>query len=428
VNLLISGQIDANSTIMIRRSIIDRATRAVPFLGFDSDPYLAVVDGQPTWIWDAYTTTTEYPYSQAIDLGQATGGGPQTVPSGVTVNYLRNSVKVTVDAYDGTVTYYADLDEPIVQAWDNAFPDLFENIDTAPASLREHFRYPENLFQVQATQFARYHVQDPTRFFNRQDFWQVADDPTNLPTDTTTTVDEPLPDLRPYYLLLQLPGDTAERFQLVVPFVPAVGETQAGAVPNMVAWMAANSDPEGYGDVVALTLPAGRNVDSPALVFSRIRADTRFAADQTLLSQQGSRVIFGDLLVIPVGDAFLYVLPVYVRSTQGSAVPELKRVVVVNGVTVGLGNTFADALDSAVLGGEAPPPPPDGEPTPPDGPQDLEGLLAEALDHFAAAERALREGDLATYERELALAQDLVEQAQTLLTDQTAPTEPSPSP
>jgi uncharacterized membrane protein (UPF0182 family) len=418
VNLLISGQIGSDSRIMIHRDIADRATRAVPFLSFDSDPYLAVVDGQPTWIWDAYTTSTEYPYSQEVDLSEATGG----VAQGVVANYLRNSVKATVDAYDGSVTYWADLDEPIILAWSRAFPGLFEDIDTAPPPLQAHFRYPENLFQVQSQQFANYHVVDATRFYNKQDFWQVPDDPTQEAFDTegqvATPSDQPLPDLRPYYLILQVPGDSAERFQLVVPFVPGQAVSGSGGVPNMVAWMAANSDPEEYGKLVALTLPAGQNVDSPGLALSRIRADVEFSTQQTLLGRAGSRLIPGDLLVIPVGDGFLYVLPVFVRSTQRAAVPELKLVVVVNGGEVGVASTFAGALDQAVLGAEEPAPP--GEEPPPPGEEppvadDVRSLLSEALTHFAAAEEALRTGDLATYERELELAQGLVEQAQALV-------------
>ena len=416
VNLLISGQIDSDSRILIHRDIDDRARRAVPFLSFDSDPYLAVVDGQPTWIWDAYTTSTEYPYSQEIDLSEATGG----VAQGVVANYLRNSVKATVDAYNGSVTYWADLDEPIILAWSRAFPGLFEDIDAAPPLLQAHFRYPENLFQVQSQQFANYHVRDATRFYNKQDFWQVPDDPTQEAFDTegqvATPSNEPLPDLRPYYLILQVPGDSAERFQLVVPFVPGQAVSGSGGVPNLVAWMAANSDPEGYGELVALTLPAGQNVDSPGLALSRIRADVEFSTQQTLLGRAGSRLIPGDLLVIPVGEGFLYVLPVFVRSTQRSAVPELKLVVVVNGGEVGVASTFAGALDQAVLGADEPAPP--GEEPPGEEPpvaDDVRSLLSEALTHFAAAEEALRTGDLATYERELELAQGLVEQAQALV-------------
>jgi uncharacterized membrane protein (UPF0182 family) len=417
VNLLISGQIDADSRILIHRGIDDRVQRPVPFLSFDSDPYLAVVDGRPTWIWDAYTTSTEYPYSQSIDLGEATGGDA----TGFVANYIRNSVKATVDAYDGTVTYWADLDEPIIRAWARAFPTLFTDIDEASTSLVEHFRYPENLFQVQSTQFANYHVEDAARFYNKQDFWQIPDDPTQeaepLEGQTATSSDVPLPDVRPYYLLLQVPGDSTERFQLVVPFVPGQAASSTGAVPNMVAWMAANSDPEGYGDLVALTLPTGQNVDSPGLVLSKIKADAGFSTQQTLLGRGGSKLILGDLLVIPIGDGFLYVEPVFVRSTQRSAVPELQLVVVVNGDTVGLGSTFAEALDQAVVGGEEPPPPgqepPPGE-EPPAG-DGVRSLLSEALGHFAAAEEALREGDLATYQRELDLARDLVEEAQALI-------------
>lgn len=407
-NLLISGQIDAESRILINRSIQARAADPLPFLTYDDDPYMAVTSEGYVWIWDAYTTTNGYPYSQSVDLAESTAGllGSQQV------NYMRNSVKAVVDAYDGSVTYYADLNEPIMQVWNRAFPGVFTPIEEAPPEIRSHFRYPENLFQTQAFHFANYHVEDPAAFYRKQDFWEIPNDPTvtsssaidgSLPSPTAA----PTKKLQPNYLLMKLPGEDVERFHLVIPFQPE-------ARLNMVGWMAANSDPEGYGDLVAFTFPSGRDAEGPGLVFSRINSDKDFSEARTLLGQGGSEVQFGDLLTIPIGDSILYVLPMYVRARQEAAVPELKLVMVVNGSSVSVATSLPLALQEATgatTGGE--PPPPDGGGGTVD--QEVQQLLTQAVDHFAAAEAALRNGDLATYQSELELAQAMVERANELL-------------
>ena len=407
VNLLISGQITAESRIMLYRDIQARATKAVPFLTFDSDPYLAIVEGKPVWIWDAYTSTDQYPYSESVNLSEATDG---LLPGSTgDVNYIRNSVKVVVDAYSGTLTYYADDGpdgDPIVRAWGEAFPDLFTSMDLAPQELREHFRYPENLFQTQATQFANYHVTDTQVFYQKQDFWQIPEDPTTAQeaiADGTAVVNRRI---RPYYLLLKTPGDSMERFQLVLPLVPQ-------GRPNLVSWMAADSDPENYGQMVAFTFPSGANVEGPAQIFSRINQNPQFSAERSLLDQGGSTVQFGDLLVIPLNDAFLWVQPVYVRAAQTQAVPELKRVVVVNGTAVGVGSTLSDAL-AASIEGQIPEGGGGGGTPTGSVSQQVAALLDEALRHFALADAALKAGDLATYQDELSQAQDLVKQANDL--------------
>jgi uncharacterized membrane protein (UPF0182 family) len=400
INLLLSNQITGQSRLMIYRDVTERASKAVPFLQFDKDPYLAIVDGQPEWILDAYTTTQEYPYSQSVSEFAATNG-----LIGGEVNYIRNSVKVTVNAYDGTVTYYADLSEPIISVWSRAFPGLFTPMADAPQSLLDHFRYPENLLQIQAYQYANYHVTDPVAFYYRSDFWQVSPDPTMTSTDGTA------PPMRPYYQLLRLPGATTEQFQLVLPFVPA-------GRANMVAWMAATWDEGDVGTTTVFQLPEGSTVEGPQQVFSRMNNDPTFSSLRTLLGQQGSEIKFGDFLVIPVDDSFLYVLPVYVEATSGGGVqiPELKRVIVVNGSggDVSIDTSLQVALAAATSGSVQPPgggnePPPTGTTE-----QQIQDLLDRALRHFQAADVALTNGDLATYQRELAKAQELVQQAQQL--------------
>ncbi len=421
VNLLISGLIDGDSRIMINRSIYERVPKVAPFLKFDGDPYSAVVDGRLVWIWDAYTTTDEYPYSDPVALEDVVSQQPGTPPLSGEVNYIRNSVKVVVDAYSGAMTYYVtDPDDPIIRVWRNAFPSLFTSVDEASPELLSHFRYPENLFQVQTAQYASYHVVDPDVFYGQQDFWQVPEDPT-----ITSQTGAPVL-MRPYYLLIRAPGETDESFVLIQPFTPQGRQ-------NMVAWMAVNCDwGEAFGDVLVYQFPTGQNIDGPTQVFSRINQDARFSSERTLLSQGGSDVLFGDLLVIPIDDGLLYVQPVYVRSAQANAIPELKRVLVVNGDEIGIGTTLREALADS-LPGEGVEPPPDGEEPPPTGDleQQIRALLAEAAGHFEAADAALRAGDLATYQDEIEAAQEAVNQANALaaqLSGAEPTVTPTPSP
>ena len=408
VNLLISGLIDADSRILINRHLSERVPKAAPFLQFDSDPYAAVVEGRLVWIWDAYTTSNQYPYSQPVDLGDPTVASPPEDPAAPRLsgeaNYIRNSVKVVVDAYEGSMTYYVtDPDDPIIQVWQRVFPELFTPASEASAELAAHFRYPENLFQVQADRFTNYHVTNADVFYGKQDFWQVPDDP----AAEAGAGEAPM---RPYYVLMRLPGETEDTFSLVLPFTPAGRQ-------NMVAWMAAKSDPgEQYGSLISYEFPSGRNVDGPTQVFARINQDARFSSERTLLSQSGSEVKFGDFIVFPIGDGILYVQPVYVQAKQENSIPELKRILVVNGTQIGFGSTLSEALADSI--GEVVPPPDDGgNPPPPQGSIDeqVAALLQQASDHFAAADVALREGDLATYQTEVEAAQAAIAQARDLI-------------
>jgi uncharacterized protein len=432
VNLLISDLIHDDSRIMIYRDITQRVPKAAPFLQFDNDPYTAIVDGRLVWIWDAYTSTNQYPYSDFVDLADVAASANQATSVGGDINYLRNSVKVVVDAFTGKMTYYvADPNDPIIEAWSAAFPTMFTPISQAPQSVLDHFRYPENLFQVQAFQYTNYHVTNPDVFYGKQDFWALPIDPT---VTTATGAPGGQAFMRPYYVLMRLPGETDESFVLILPFTPLDRQ-------NMVAWIAAKSDPgPDYGDIISFQFPSGVNVDGPTQVFSRINQDARFSAERTLLGQGGSTVVFGDLLIIPLQDSLLYVQPVYVKSNQENAIPELKRVVVVNGSAIGIGNSLRLALNDSIAGGL----PPEGEGgggQPPQGSleQQIQALLDTAAQHFAAADAALRASDLATYQKEIAAAQAATERAQQLIaqllgaqgpgTQSPSPTaSPSPSP
>jgi uncharacterized membrane protein (UPF0182 family) len=419
VNLLISGQITADSKILIRRDLEARITTAAPFLHFDRDPYLAVVEGRLTWILDAYTSTDQYPYSQAVDASDVIAGSGS-------INYIRNSVKVTVDAYDGKIKYIiVDDTDPIIKAWSSAFPEMFTS--EASDALQAHYRYPEGLFSIQAFQYANYHVTDPQVFYRKTNRWEVPADPTFCANNQTNAAcgdqaNGSLPTMSPSYVLMKLPGETEEQFVLIIPFVPQGRQ-------NMVGWMAAKSDPGSYGEVVAYEFPQGAPIDGPSLAFSRMNQDRTFSSERSLLAQQGSDVLFGDFLVIPINDSFLYVQPVYVRSVGENAIPELKRVLVLNGQASGLGlaDNLTDALGLAV-GGET-----GGQPEPPTGSveEQIQELLSQALEHFQAANDALTAGNLALYQTELSQAQSLVQQANDLAEQATGGTgtgaSPSPS-
>jgi uncharacterized membrane protein (UPF0182 family) len=417
VNLLISGLINEDSRMLINLGLPDRVQRIAPFLSYDFDPYAAIVDGRLVWIWDAYTTSDRFPYSEQAPMQLLTTrvtdegiGVNETLPE--EGNYIRNSVKVAVDAYDGTTTFYTvDEGDPIIQAWQRVFPDLFTPSSEAPEELQQHFRYPEDLFRIQSDRYANYHVTDPVQFYAKGDFWtlpQVVIDPT-----------EQARTLEPYYLLLPLPGETEARFILFSPFTPA-------SRPNMVSWLAANSDPEAYGDLVAFEF-GGRNVIGPGQAAALMHQDTDVSRETSLLDQRGSNVIYGDVLVIPIGQGFVYVQPLYTESEQtGQGIPEMKRVIVVNGQNVIMRNTLGEALAEAV-GQLVPPEEPTepGEPTEPTEPAgDVASLLAQAQQHFEAAQAALEAGDLATYQAETEAAQAAVAQAAALAG---VPT-PAPSP
>jgi len=423
VNLLISGLIDSNSKILINRDIGTRVMKAAPFLKYDKDPYAAIVDGRLVYIWDAYTTTDLYPYSERVNLSTITNADLTG-----RANYIRNSVKVVVDAYDGTVRYYVvDPTDPLIKVWQAAFPHLLLPETMASADLRAHFRYPEDLLQVQGAEFANYHVTDPQTFYSRDRLWAI---PGALPLEPKTAA--PPGTFRPYYVLFKLPGSDTEHFVLFQPFTPPGRQ-------NMVSYLAGGSDlpvpgesttdAGVYGNLTAFQFPSTQNVNGPSQTRSLINQDPTVSAQITLLSQQGSTVNFGDMLIVPIEDAFLYVQPIFTVSSQTNAIPELKLVVVVNGGQVYLGTTLDDAMCKAFPGTPSctTPTPGGGVQPPPTGGGQVATLLQQALQHFQAAEAALRNGDLATYQKEIQAAKALVQQANQVASKGT-PSGPTPSP
>jgi uncharacterized protein len=429
-NLLISGLIGPDSKIMINRDIGTRVEKIAPFLQYDGDPYAAIVNGRLVFVRDAYTTTDLFPYSERLQLQSATNSDPNG-PQGE-ANYIRNSVKVVVDAYDGSVKFYVvDPTDPLIQVWERAFPHLFTK-SAPPADLSAHFRYPENLLQVQAWQYGTYHVTNAQTFYSRSRQWSL---PSALPTTpgqtgggtTTTATGQTGNYLRPYYVVMKLPNSATgqEQFYLFEPFTPVQRQ-------NMVAYIAAASDGYGsssYGKLTTFEFPTGVNIDGPQQVRNIINQDPTVSSQISLLNQQGSQVVFGDLLVVPVDEGFLYVQPLFVESNQGGTViPELKRVVVVHGQTVTIANSLDEALSTS-FGTPTQPPPGGG------GGVTVQQLLNQAVRDFNQAEQLLRQGDLAGYQKAIEDAQAAIQKAADLEQKQgggsggsSVPASPSPSP
>ena len=328
LNPLISGQVTSGSKLLMIRDISARVQKLAPFLHFDSDPYPIVLNGRIVWMLDAYTTTDQYPYSQVYSGEGGLSGN---------INYVRNSVKATVDAYDGTVHFYViDNKDPIIRAYREAFPNLFTDGSKMPAALRAHLRFPENMFQLQSNVFATYHVQNTSAFYAGTERWLLSPDPnavlgqTLTPTTTRGTqraldITATTPRQDPYYLYIRLPGDTHESFLILQPFVPV---SQNNAQTRLVSFMTAKSDPGDYGQIQAFVMPQGANVNGPVQVANNIQSDTTLAQKFTLLSQQGSAIVKGNIQLIPVGNSIVYVQPIFVQQTSQQGYPQFRFVVV----------------------------------------------------------------------------------------------------
>ncbi|HEY4725442.1 MAG TPA: UPF0182 family protein, partial [Actinomycetota bacterium] len=409
---LISSNLNGRSRILFNRDIRDRMEKAAPFLQWDADPYVAVVDGRIVFIRDGYTTTDNYPYSQRILLDVA-ARRTDSEDRGVhgEANYIRNSVKAVVDAYDGTTTLYAfDDSDPLLRAWRKAFPGLFAPRTALSQELQAHLRYPEDLFSIQTDRYASYHIGAARDFYSKQDFWALPEDRSGQLThgENSLVVAGPKPRMRPYYLLTKLPGERDEQFVLVMPFTPNNKQ-------NMVAYMAARSDPTDYGKITLFSLPRARTVFGPTQIHAQILADPEVSKELTLFNQQGSTVILGNLLTVPIEDSLLYVQPIFVQASQG-AIPELRRVPVFFNNQLGYTADLTDSIDQ-VLGQTTNIPPTSG-PKPPAGPQGISTALARILqqqaEQYRRAQQALDRHDLGAYQHAIDRLGLLIEQAQRL--------------
>ncbi len=417
LNLMISDQITADSQLLVHRALNERLNLIAPFLEYDKDPYVVVRgDGRLVYVQDAFTVSNRFPHAQPFNPGNLAASG--LLPTDL--NYIRNSVKVVMDAYDGTMTFYvADPRDPLIQAWEGVFPGLFTPLDQLPDDLRGHLRVPEDLFNIQTAIYGQYHVLDTETFFRNEDRWTVTDAQTNaqsLPSEA-------------YYVIMRMPGEPDPEFLLLQPMVPS-------GRPNMIAWIAARNDPAHYGDVRVYGFPTNTSVFGPAQIEARIDQDPTISAQVTLWNQSGSSVVRGNLIVVPVGDTLIYLQPVYLQSTS-SKFPEFQRIVVASPTAVVWGTTLSEALDLLLetqSPGPTPTPGPGATPGPttnptpgptigPDLPTDVAGLVEYANAHFEAAQAALRAGDFAAYGREI----ELVRQALSQL-DALAGATPAPAP
>ncbi len=344
-NIILSSLVNSESRILFDREPQTRVAKVAPWLTTDGDPYPVVVGGRVLWIIDGYTTTNAYPYSSRTTLKDATTDAITATSSSVAtlpserINYLRNSVKAVVDAYDGTVTLYAwDPEDPVLTTWTKAFDNTVTALSEAPEELVAHFRYPEDLFKVQRTILSRYHVEDPASFYNGQDFWTIPIDPTNR------TVNALQP---PYYLTLRMPGTVEPKFSLTTTFAPLKRQTLA-------AFMAVDSAPgPTYGTIRVLQLPRNTTVPGPTQVQNNFESEPSIAEQLTLLRRGGADVEFGNLLSLPVSGGLLYVEPVYVRAAQGQGYPLLRKVLVSFGDSTVLSNTLGEALATVFSEGDS---------------------------------------------------------------------------
>ncbi|MGH2805941.1 MAG: UPF0182 family protein [Actinomycetota bacterium] len=413
-NLILSNLITDESKILLYRNVRDRVRRAAPFLSLDHDPYIAVVDGDLVWIMDAYTSTSLYPYSELYDASTITGTDESGLLGG-DINYVRNSVKVVVDAYDGTMKFYiVDDDDAMIQAWRNAFPALFTEEEPSD-ELKAHFRYPEDLFELQTEVFLSYHINDAEGLYAREDEWAIPSSANGAQLEGVLTTEPTSDRVDSTYLLIQLPGETEQEFMLVRPVTPRNKN-------NMVAMLAAHSDPDKYGEFLTLQFPRQTVVEGPSQVRNLINQDAEFSRDRTLLGQEGSQLIFGSLVILPIEESILYVQPVFLEAEDGG-IPELKRVVLVFGQEVALGDSFEGAL--ADLFGVTPGVEEPEEPTEPDEPsepeeptgdvdRELRRIVAQAGKVYAQAQEALARGDFETYGRLIERLGQLLQRAEQL--------------
>jgi len=398
-NLLLSGDLTAESRLLFRRSIAERVQTLFPFLLWDEDAYPVIANGEIIWMCDGYTYSRHYPYSKLVILRHRT---PRRL------NYLRNAVKVTVHAYTGEVkAYIADASDPIIRAYARAFPGLFQPMQAMPNEIKAHIRYPLDMFSVQAKLLELYHTTDARIFFNKEDAWQIARE--------VLTGREPQPML-PYYVIMQPPGEKEPRYILTLPFTPLNRD-------NLVGWLAAHCDPDRYGEMILYRFPKERLVYGPAQIEARINQHPEISIQLNLWNQQGSQVFRGNLLVIPLGNAMLYFEPIYLRAAYEAAIPELKKVILASGSRVVMTDTVEEGLRQ-LLSEAKPSPgvlptttqPAPGVPRPTPVPvaattsTDLKTLARQANRVYREAQDALKVGDWATYGAKMKQLEQLLRQ------------------
>ena len=401
LNLLISNQLSDDSKLIMERNVVSRVKKAAPFLYTDNDPYLALIKGDLFWIIDMYTVSDKYPYAQPADTRRINenSGLP------INFNYLRNSVKAVINAYDGTIDFYVvDSQDPIIQSYIDIFPDLFSPEEEMSNELLDHIRYPEDLFTIQSDMYRDYHMTDPKVFYADEDPWVIPSDSSTTPRVATLRgefTEIGFKPMLPYYLLMSLPGETDLSYLIFQPFNP---ENR----PNMQSFLVADADPENYGQLIDFRLPKGEFVDGPSQVATRINQDPDISQIFTLLDQQGSSVIKGNLFVVPIDQSVLYYQPIYLQGEQ-NPLPEFKFVVVVFQDKIIMEETLSDAIASIF-----------GEGSISESIEESEGespidILAKATEAFENAQKELQNGNLGRYQTLIDQAQQYVDLAIELL-------------
>ncbi len=393
--VLISTQFEPESRIHYYRNIRQRINHVAPFLRLDADPYITLIDGRMKWIVEGYTVSDYYPYSEPVSAINNAGAilqqGQNTQLLAGGFNYVRNSVKVIVDAYDGTLQFVVtDESDPLIQTYQKIFPSLFTSMSEVSPEVKSHFRYPLDLFKIQTQMYLAYHMSNPEVFYNQEDLWRFA----------TETYEGNQQLVEPYYTIMRLPeADTAE-FVLILPFMPINKD-------NMIAWMAARSDGENYGKLLLYEFPKQELIYGPSQIEARINQTPEISQQLSLWDQQGSRVIRGNLLVIPIEESILYVEPIYLRAEQGE-LPQLKRVVVAHGDNLVMRPTLQSAI-SAVFGEETVPPPPAQEQPTAQTPIP-DNLTQRAIDVYRDAQQAAQAGNWGEYGDKIKELEGILEQ------------------
>jgi uncharacterized protein len=380
LQLLISDYLNNNTKIHYYRQIQVRVRHIAPFLHFDSDPYLVAIDGRLQWILDAYTVSDRYPFSEPVAQSPESATLLQdskiATLVGNNLNYIRNSIKVIVDAYDGTLKFYiVDETDPILNTYRKIFPNLFAPKASIPPQVKAHFRYPQDLFKIQAQMYLTYHMSNPEEFYNQEDLWHFPIQ--NYEGNEVV--------MQPYYTIMRLPGAPQEEFVLILPFTPSNKD-------NMIAWMAARSNGKEYGKLLLYEFPKQKLIYGPRQIEAKIDQEPQISQQFTLWNQSGSKVIRGDLLVIPIEQSLLYVEPVYLRAEQGE-LPELKRVIVAYNKNVVMEETLEASLNE-IFGSAQPPKQVLGVPV-----KQFATQAKQALETQTKAEAAARQGNWSDYGR-----------------------------
>jgi hypothetical protein len=393
MNIILSNDLTAESRILLYRNIRLRLERIAPFLRFDHDPYMVISnDGRLYWMCDAYTVSSQYPYSEPITRET---NDSDSIETGT--NYIRNSVKVVIDAYHGLTRFYvADPSDPLIQTYQRAFPELFVPLDQMPADLKAHLKFPSDLFAIQTKMFSTYHMTNPQVFYNKEDKWDV-------PTYSSEGQEH---FIEPYHTIMRLPGESHEEFLLMRPFTPRNRD-------NLAAWMVARMDGEQYGKLLVYQLSKQKLVFGPKQISARMNQDAEISRQLTLWDQRGSQVLLGRQIVIPIKESLIYVQPLYLRAENGK-IPELKRVIVAYQSQIAMEETLEQSLNRifgsptpsqpAVAGDQPLPPPQAGD--------SLESLASQAKQHYDRAQEALRAGEWARYGEELRQLGDVINRMQ----------------